>query len=314
VSTDGKTEELPFQIAMNAITLRQLQYFVAVADEEHFTRASERFLIAQPSLSRQVRDLEDVIGVTLFVRDARGAHLTRAGHELLMHSRQILAMLERALHSVRHTSRRGGRLRLGYYGPSFYNNVVTRSALERFRSEYPDVDIIPTELFSGQMAGALESGRIDVAISRGDPSSPVIASWSIATERLHVLLSEGDELAGEARLRLADLDGRKLITFPQALASGFNTRVANIAATAGVSLIPAFEFTQLTSIAYHVSIGDGVAILAASSAAVAVCANTVSRELSDSDATCSLMVWARLGETDPLTHKFLALVGVQGQA
>ncbi len=300
-----------FQLAVNAITLRQLQYFVAVAEEEHFTRASERLSIAQPSLSRQVHDLEETLGVALFVRGARGTHLTDAGRDFFVHARGILAMLERAIDSVRVTALGGsGRLRLGYYGPSFYNNAVTRSALERFRADWPEVEVVALELFSGQMLDALHAGRIDVAISRGEPASSDLDCWTIATERLYGLLSDADPLAGEEAISLADLDGRKLITFPQALSFGLNARVADVAAVAGVSLLPAHEVTQLTSIAYHVSRGDGIAILPASSAAYFSFPNIVSREIRDPHATCDVTVWARVGEADRFARAFLHLVGV----
>jgi DNA-binding transcriptional LysR family regulator len=296
---------------MNAITLRQLQYFVAVAEDEHFTRASERLLIAQPSLSRQIHDLEETLGVSLFVRGPRGVYLTDAGRDLFVHARQIIAMLERAFDSVRETALGGrGRLRLGYYGPTFYNNTVTYSALERFRAEWPQVEVVALELFTGQMVEALRAGRIDVAICRGEPDSPGLNCWTIATERLYVLLPAGDALAGTERVALRDLDGRKLITFPQALSFGLNARVADVAAAAGVSLPPAREVTQLASIAYHVSAGDGIAILPASSSVFFGFPKIVSRELSDPNATCDVSAWAREGETDRYARAFLEMLGV----
>src|ERR1700758_5516091 len=87
--------------AANGLTLRQLQYFIAVAEEEHFTRASERLLIAQPSLSRHIKDLEDLLGVDLFVRATQGVSLTEAGRELLTNARMICAMLKRTVDTVR---------------------------------------------------------------------------------------------------------------------------------------------------------------------------------------------------------------------
>jgi DNA-binding transcriptional LysR family regulator len=302
-----------FHLAVNAITLRQLQYFVAVAEEEHLTRASERLSIAQPSLSRQVHDLEETLGVALFVRGARGTHLTDAGRDFFVHARQILAMLERAIDSVRVTALGGsGRLRLGYYGPSFYNNVVTRSAFERFRAESPEVEVVALELFSGQMLDALHAGRIDVAISRGEPASSDLDCWTIATERLYVLLSASDPLAGKETIALADLDGRTLITFPQALSFGLNARVADVAAVAGVAFLAGREVTQLTSIAYHVSLGEGIAILPASSSAYFSFPNIVSRELRDPHATCDVTAWARVGETNQFARTFLHMLGVPG--
>jgi DNA-binding transcriptional LysR family regulator len=127
---------------------------------------------------------------------------------------------------------------------------------------------------------------------------------------LYVLLSDTDPLVGNEPIALADLDGRKLITFPQALSFGLNARVADVAAVAGVSFLSAREVTQLTSIAYHVSLGEGIAILPASSSAYFSFPHIVSRGLRDLHATCDVTAWARAGDTNRLARTFLHMLGV----
>ena len=191
--------------ALAGITLRQLQYFVAVAEEEHFTHAAERLVIAQPALSRQVNDLEEALGVALFVRASRGVRLTEAGRELLVRTRAMFVTLERTVDAVRFAGQvEFGRLRLGYYGPSFYNNAVTRNALEQFRLAFPNVDVIAHELFSEQLIRALRDGRIDIGISRGTVRASDIESRVIAIERA-VVVRRGN---GSARRQAVGVDGR----------------------------------------------------------------------------------------------------------
>jgi DNA-binding transcriptional LysR family regulator len=300
--------------AFARITLRQLQYFVAVAEEEHFTRAAERLTIAQPALSRQVSELEETLGVTLFVRGSRGVRLTEAGRELLERARSMLAELERTIHAVRLTAgAEFGRLRLGYYGPSFYNTAVTRTALELFRAESPDVEVIAREMLSEQVIRALRDDRIDVGISRGVVRYADIVSRVIATERAVVLLAADHEFAARATVGLADLDDRPLIVFSPDLSAGLNERLAEIASAANIRLTIAHEATQLATIAYHVARNDGIAILPESSARIPF-PGTVTRQIDDPNATIDLTAVTRRGEESPFALRFLELLGARAGA
>jgi LysR family transcriptional regulator, benzoate and cis,cis-muconate-responsive activator of ben and cat genes len=299
----------PVQNAADAITLRQLQYFVAVAEDEHFTRASERLLVAQPSLSRHVRELEDWLGIELFIRDTHGVSLTEPGRELLVQARRILAALESTVDAVRSAAvGLRGRLRLGYYGPSFYNNTSTRSALERFRAEAPDIEVTSQELFSEQIVPLLREGRIDVGIGRGVARASDVLSRIIAVERLVVLLPDTDELASKHRIALSDLNGRNLIGFQWELAVAYNERIAEVVRSSNVTLNTVLMLTQLSTIMYHVSCGEGIAIVPSSSGHSPV-RGVVTRELSDPHATMDLLAFTRRAEQSPPALRFLDLLG-----
>ena len=298
--TDGR--------GITGITLRQLQYFVAVAEDEHFTHAAERLTIAQPSLSRQVGDLEELLGVGLFVREARGVRLTDAGRELLTRTHAMVDALEQTVHAVRKAGHvETGRLRLGYYGPSFFSNAVTRGALECFRAESPDVEIISHELFSEQLNRALREGRIDLGISRGLVRGSDVESRVISVERAVILISASDPLVGKATLALSDFDGRAIIGFPSDLSAGLNERITEMARAAGITLHVVQEVTQLPSIGYHVANNDGIAILPASAASWAL-PGVVVRELEDAGATIDLTAVMRKGEVSPVVLRFMQLL------
>jgi DNA-binding transcriptional LysR family regulator len=300
----ANSTSLPCHSAANAITLRQLQYFVAVAEAEHFTRASESLEIAQPSLSRQVRDLEDVLGVDLFVRDTRGVRLTEAGRELLARTQTMFVGLERTVDAVRRAGRgERGRLRLGYYGPCFYSNPITRSGLERFRERVPDVEVILHELFPEQLVPALRDSRIDLGIGDDLLERPDIESRVLATERLVVMLPETDELASKPAVAVADLQGRNLITFHSDLTNVFR-RVAEIASGANVPLRIAREFTHIASMIYHVSRNEGVAIVASSTVGTSF-PGVVVREMEDSRTTINIVALTRRGEESSAALRFV---------
>jgi DNA-binding transcriptional LysR family regulator len=217
-------------------------------------------------------------------------------------------MLERTVDAVRSAAAgERGRLSLGFYGPSFYNNIVTRSALERFRADAPNVEIVSQELFSEQIVALLRDGRIDVGFSRGNPRLPDIDSRVIHVERLVVFLPESDPLASKPQVALADLDGRQTIAIPWELSRSLNERVAELMRNANATLKTVREAIQLSSIGYHVSLGEGVAILPLSSALFPVPGVAV-RELSDPDATIDLVVLTRRGEQSPLVLRLLELL------
>lgn len=216
-------------------------------------------------------------------------------------------MLEHTVDAVRSAGAgERGHLRLGY-GPSFFNNAVTVSALESFRVEAPDVEVILHELFNEQMVPALREGRIDVGFARGIARASDIQSRVICVEPLVVMLPATDDLASQRDVALADLNGRNLIRFPSELVLPFNERVAEVAREANITLNSVREVTQLASIVYHVCRGDGVAIMPQSSALLPT-AGAVVREIRDVRATVDLIVLTRRGEQSPIVHRFLELL------
>ena len=295
---------------MNAvITLRQLEYFIAVAEEEHFTRAAERLIIAQPSLSRTVKDLEDALRVDLFVRESTGVTLTDAGRELLEGARTICGLVDRTVDSVRATAAgQRGHLRLAYYGPSFFNNFVTREALDRFRAETPDAEVSALEVFSEQVIAALREGRIDVAISRGVSPVSDIEQRLIVTEPLVAMVSDTDELATKPELRFADLDGHNLLGFRRDLTRAQHDRVMELARKFNVTLNVTRELSQLSTIAHYVSQGEGISVVPASSG---ICRfpGVTTREFCDPEATLDLFAVTRRGESSPMVLRLLELLG-----
>lgn len=193
--------------------LRQLEYFVAVADEEHFTRASERLLVAQPAISQQVRRLEAELGETLFDRDRRHVRLTAAGHALLPHARATLAAAQRARAAVRSLSGLiAGELTIGVFDGA--PERLLAGALGQFRRAHPAVWVRVREDYAIPLLTAVRNGEIDVAITalpdaRKPPTDLRIIE--LATEPIVLATSLDHPLAGRNQIPLIQLRDETMV-------------------------------------------------------------------------------------------------------
>ncbi len=193
---------MKFELAI----IRQLPYFVAVAEELNFQRASERLNIAQSALSRRIRDLEHDLGdVPLFVRLARGVKLTASGETLLEDARTILALVEKAGRRAQAaTYGEYGRLRIAY-SPGAIRHVVIADILKAFVSAFPNVEteasMLPVEnILIGIRERSLLAGLLYI-----DDVDPDFASMEIADEEFYLALPVTHPLAGAQKIVLADL-------------------------------------------------------------------------------------------------------------
>jgi DNA-binding transcriptional LysR family regulator len=148
--------------------LRELRYFVAVAEELSFTNAARRLHVSQPSLSAAVRQLETRVGVTLLQRTTRKVQLTPAGKTLLVHAREVLtasSTLDGALRAHR-TGHDGGRLRVGVFAQGAGN--LTVPILQAFESAHPDVEVSVSDVSPTALITSLMDDRIDVLLAPGE--------------------------------------------------------------------------------------------------------------------------------------------------
>ena len=144
--------------------LRHLRYFVVVAEEQNVTRAAERLHVSQPPLSRQIRDLEDELGVELFRRSAKSLALTEAGKIFLIEARAVLLRVDKAIETVRMVARRDrGSLRIGY-APSLTAEFLPR-ALRLFEAERPGVRVALHDLSSEECLQRIADGKLDLALT-----------------------------------------------------------------------------------------------------------------------------------------------------
>src|SRR5215813_9694784 len=144
----------------NAMELRQLRYFIAVAEERHITRAAERLGIQPPPLSRQIKAIEREAGVQLFRRKPRGVELTDAGHALLDDARAMLAHLDHALDTARRTARGElGRISIGYTSGAGIHPLL-QGIIREFRGDFPLVSVTLSEDFPYELSERLRRDQI----------------------------------------------------------------------------------------------------------------------------------------------------------
>ncbi|MCW5555079.1 MAG: LysR family transcriptional regulator [Verrucomicrobiae bacterium] len=172
--------------------LRQLRYFVAVAEEQNISRAARKIFLTQPALSRQIKALEEEIGQCLLERQAHSIKLTPVGEALLGEARELLQHAEQMLERVR-VAGRGVRLRVGY-APSLATGMLS-VAVENFTQAHPNAHVQLFDLSTKEMLAGLETDKLDVAIGvRLPPAVPglnwtplVRAPWQLAVNRNHPL-------------------------------------------------------------------------------------------------------------------------------
>jgi len=185
-----------------------LKLFVAVAEELHFTRASVRLRIAQPYLSQEIRRLEREIGVELFVRTKRSVALTPAGHAFLERVRIILDNTADAVRAARRASRGEiGRIRLGFVVTAAVG--VIPNAIARFRSAYPDVEVLLNEIRSDEGLEAVRTGQLDLCLLHPPRTvDPAVNIETIWLEPLVVLLPPKTPACRQATDQLAAFEIR----------------------------------------------------------------------------------------------------------
>ncbi len=243
--------------------LRHLRYLVAVAEEGSLTVAAKRRLhTAQPSLSRQMRDLEYEVGAQLLIRNVRGIELTLAGQAFLDHARLALAQVDLAVAAARKVAKATK--------PSFALGFLTGQemdwlpeAMHILRDELPNIDITVSSQFSPDLAEALSRGRLDLAFLRPEPNRPDLEYKIVAREPLVAVLPRDHSLAARDAVGLRDLLGETFINVSNTApalrividdyiaqsgidiktdheADNISMAISLIASTRGVALLPSY--------------------------------------------------------------------------
>ncbi|MBW4450371.1 MAG: LysR family transcriptional regulator [Spirirestis rafaelensis WJT71-NPBG6] len=243
--------------------LRHLHYFIAVAEELHFSRAAERLHISQPPLSQQIRSLEDELGVKLFERTKRQVQLTEAGKVFLERSYLVLAQLEQAI-AVTQQIGRGevGRLAIGFVGSATY--TVLPDILSVFREQFPAVELRLHELTTQEQIQALHHKQVDVGIVRSAIIEPGLSVECILQESLVLALPETHPLSAQTKVSLFALADELFILFPAKMGPIFYEQIINICQQAGFRPKVAQEAVQMQTIIGLVAAGLGIAFVPAS--------------------------------------------------
>ncbi|MGM1061638.1 LysR family transcriptional regulator [Saccharothrix sp. Mg75] len=245
--------------------LRQLEYFVAVAEERNFTRAAERVRISQSGVSAQVRRLERELGAELFDRSGRTATLTVAGEAALEHARAALASaaaVGQAVGEVADLIR--GRIAVGMVVGCTVTPLF--DALASFHRAHPGVEVSLGEDSSDRLVDAVRAGALDLALVGSATARPEgVRALTIIAEPLVAVVPPGHELAARGRVGLRDLADRPVVCMPPG--AGLRAVFDRTCAAHGVEPVITFQAGAADAIADLAARGLGVGILSESMAA-----------------------------------------------
>ncbi len=284
--------------------LRHLRYFIAVAEEGSLTTAAERRLhTAQPSLSRQIRDLELEVGVKLLERGARGIALTAAGRVFLDHARLALLQVEAGGEAARRAARpEKTAFVIGFL--TGHEVVWLPEALRILRAEEPDIEITLSSQSSPDLAGALMRGKVDVAFLRREAQAPGLAFKFLIKEPLVAVLPTGHRLAARKAIRPQDIAGETYIT-PTRAAPALKTVIDGYAAKSGITLKPEYDAENLSSAMSLVASTGGVTLLPLYAQNL-LSPSVVIRPLQGEVPTIDLVIGYSRSNTSPLLKRFLS--------
>lgn len=288
--------------------LRHLKYFLAVAEELNLNRAAARLHISQPPLTRQIRALEEELGVDLFVRTAKGVELTQAGEMFRDDAANIRMLLEAAIDRVQRAGEgKLGRIDIAIFGSAIYD--IIPHVLQEFQARRPGVRIVLHTMNKSEQVEALRQRRITAGFNRMTTPEPDIGSELVATERLILVVPEQHPLSRLDAVPFHELGNFPLVLFPNVGRPNFIDRVLDLCKQQGFTPEVAQEVGDpVTGIAL-VARGFGITLVPESALTPLRFEGTVSRPLADApQAVVDLSCLYRASDQSPLLKAFLEVV------
>ena len=277
--------------------LRQLKYFVAVAEELNFRRAAEKLYMQQPPLSRQIRQLETELGVELFHRTKRSVSLTSAGAAFLDEARLTLAQAQRAINAVQAST---DKLTIGF-SLCAYDRIVPE-IIHRFRQQYAKAQVNLTEMSKEKQIEALLNKQIDIGFCYAPITQIELESIAISSEPLMAVLPTNHPLAKREKIELRSLQAESFILCPEDIKPDVRQQIKQLCIQAGFELKVDREASPPEAQLRLVESGMGVSLLTSSSQ-TRHNAQVVYRPLIDPVPTLEIAaVWRKSDRSTALSH------------
>lgn len=244
--------------------LRQLRYFIAIAEHGSFSRAAARLHVSQPPLSTQVKNLEDELGVKLFERNNRGVTLTAAGTAFYEETRAALARLEHARTRALQADRGdAGMLSIGFVSIADYG--ILPPALKSYRARFPSVDVELHELTTDAQIRELRAARLDLGIGLGPVDEPDLEFTSVLREELVLAAPSSHPAAkGDGAIDLRTLAKDSFIIPPRDIGPGLYDLMIGKCRSSGFAPRITQHARQMQTVISLVSCGMGLALVPAS--------------------------------------------------
>jgi LysR family transcriptional regulator, hydrogen peroxide-inducible genes activator len=243
---------------MSDIKLKDLRYLVTLADTGHFGRAAERCFVSQPTLSAQLKKLEDYLGVPLIERQTKGATLTQAGEQIVARARLILSASDEVV-SIAQTHRDplSGRFKVAMI-PTVGPYVLPRVA-PLVRKQMPRLDLLLFEYQTAPMLEKLQAGEIDMGVLALPVVADGLTSRELYDEDFKVALPENHRLARQATVRIADLEDESLLLLEEGHC--LRDQALEVCGRISVHERQDFRATSLETLRQMVAAGGGVTLL-----------------------------------------------------
>lgn len=243
--------------------LRHLRYFVAVADEQNFTRAAEKLHISQPPLSRQIQDLEEELGLPLFERGSRPLKLTEGGRFFYGHATRLLEQAAQAIRTTKRIAQVQRRLVIGFVPSTIYGALPRLVRL--FRAAQPQTELALVEMSSVEQIEALKNGRIDVGFGRVRLDDPSVKREILREEPLVAAIPMEHELAQErGALSLTEIAKHDHLVYPRNPRPSYADQVLTLFRDMGLEPRAVHEVQELQTALGLVASGMGLCLVPAS--------------------------------------------------
>lgn len=292
--------------------LRHLRYFVAVAEELHFSRAAERLHIGQPPLSQAIQVLEADIGAQLFERSKRWVRLTEAGKLFLQDARRILALSEQAGETARRAQRgEAGELRIGFTFSIPFTPLFA-SVINRYRQQFPAVTLTLHEMVTRRQLDAISQRHLDLGFIRPPEGGEIgidadaLQHTRLLEDRLVLVLPRNHALAAKSKVAIKELAQADFVMYPQNAGTGIYPQIVQLCREAGFMPRVVQEAGEASTIIGLVAAGCGISILPASFERIHM-EGVCYRPIADPAAVTALLLVQRKGESAPLADAFVTL-------
>ncbi|SOD79489.1 transcriptional regulator, LysR family [Serratia sp. JKS296] len=281
-------------------TLNQLASFCIVAEIGNMSRAAEKLNISQPPLSRQIAQLERILGTTLFTRNAKGMRLTLAGEQFLVDARAVLNLMQQACNNVQAVAAgQRGLLKLGATMYASYS--VIPPVTMKHQANQPDIVLQFQEMIPTELNTALQDGRLDAAISFAERPTPGINTMILLQEPLIIALPTTHPQATAEHFSLSELNKDRFITVPRLMAPMLYDTILHQCLKAGFSPQIGMEVSVQQTIVNFVAYGFGVALIPASMENAQI-KGVIYRKIEDANQIQNVLMWSDKNRNPCLKH------------
>jgi DNA-binding transcriptional LysR family regulator len=291
---------------LGAIEFRHLRYFTAVAEARSFRAAAQQLHVSQPPLTRQVQQLEELLGLVLLERQPRGVELTAAGVVFLEEARNLLALADLAIDRTQMAAQgQLGRLDVGVYGSAVFDAIPR--VIQAFRSAYPKVEVVLHNLDRAGQIKALRERRLTVGFNRFFVEEPDLVWDVVLAEALNVALPAGHRLVSRSQLTIADLSGEPLVVYPRTPRPSFIDQVLGLFHRRHLTAQVVQEVDDVVTAIALVSSGFGLTMVSDSALNLRL-PGIVYRPLERNEALIDLCMIRRAEDDSALLRAFIDVV------